>query len=350
MRTPKLIALGATALVLAAPAPATAKTVFAGIHAHRGGANTGGVASHPENSLEGFKAAHKLGADVIELDAKLTADNVPVIMHDATIDRTTNCTGQVRQHTAADLAANCRIDTLGTEALIKPTTGAGVPIPTLAEVLAWAKDNKVKLHLEIKNQPTDPDYDSTPGFAQTVLNAVIQSGIPKGNVLIQSFWPANLDQAKAAGFATTLLLLQQGSNQQGIDLAKQNGYTVVSPGWPTAEDPEDFIAQSHRAGKPVIPYTIDDEGELARATALGADGIITNDPKLGLQRFYGPVCDEALGIEQRRTKTYNKRLRAYRREKNAARKRKLRKSALSARKALTRAKKNRKAICAKAGA
>ena len=349
MRRGKLIALGATALVLAAPGPATAKTAFAGIHAHRGGPNAGAVASQPENSLEAFKASHELGADVIELDAKLTADNVPVIMHDATLDETTNCAGQVRQRTAADLAANCRIDTLGTEGLIKATTGAGVPIPTLAEVLDWAKGSKVRLHLEIKNQPTDPDYDMTPGFAQTVTGAVTSSGIDKQSVLIQSFWPPNLDVAKSAGFQTTLLLLQQGSNQQGIDLAKANGYTVVSPGWPTAGDPKEFIENAHEAGKPVIPYTIDTEAEIARAFSLGADGVITNDPKLGLRVRYGELCDRALAREQRLSKVYRKRLAAYKREKNAARKRKLRTSALSARRALNRAKKNRKATCAKAG-
>jgi len=345
----KLIAIGTALLVLALPSSATAKTVFAGIHAHRGGPNTGGAATYPEASVQAFQESHKLGADVIELDAKLTSDNVPVIMHDATLDRTTNCTGQVRQRTAADLAANCRIDTLGTELLIKPSTGSGVAIPTLADVLAWAKKDKVKLHLEIKNQPTDPDFDATPGFADTVLNAVTASGIDKRTVLIQSFWPPNLDQAKAAGFPTTLLLLIKGSNQQGIDLAKQNGYTVVSPAWPTAEDPEDFIKQAHAAGKPVIPYTIDTEGEIARAFNVGVDGVITNDTRLGLRVRYGVFCDQGRAVEKRLSRTYKKRLAAYRRERYASRKRKLRKSALSARRALTRAKRGRKATCARAG-
>jgi hypothetical protein len=99
----------------------------------------------------------------------------------------------------------------------------------------------------------------------------------------------------------------------------------------------------------VIPYTIDTEGEIGRAFASGADGVITNDPKLGLRVRYGMFCDQAVGVEQRLTKVYKKRLAAYKRERNASRKRKLRKSALSARRALSRAKKNRKATCAKAG-
>ena len=342
----RLIALGAAALTLTAAAPASAKTVFHGIHAHRGGPNSGAVASAPENSLEAFDASRRLGADVIELDAKLTADNVPVIMHDPTLDETTNCDGQVRQRTAADLAASCRIDTLGTEALIKPAGGAGVAIPTLADTLAWAKRNKVKLHLEIKNQPTDADYDPTPGFAQTILNTIDASGIAKRDVLIQSFWPPNLDEAKKRGLSTTLLLLQQGSNQQGIDLAKQNGYTIVSPGWPTAGDPKEFVDSAHAAGLPVVPYTIDTKAEIERALDAGVDGLITNDTKLGLRTLYGRQCKTNRAVERRLKKLYAKRLAAYRAQRTAKR----RKAVRSAYSGYQTARRARVTSCARARA
>jgi glycerophosphoryl diester phosphodiesterase len=341
MTTRKLIALGAAALTLAAAAPATAKTPFAGIQAHRGGAMQNGTPVQPENSLEAFKNAHdNIHADVIEMDAKLTADNVPVIMHDATLDRTTNCTGPVRQRTAADLAANCRIDTIGAEANVKPATGPGVAIPTLASVLAWAKTDKVKLSIEIKNQPTDSeDYDATPAFATAVLDTIDQSGIDKKLVLIQSFWPPNLDVAKARGFQTILLLLQQGANQQGIDLAKQ--YGAVSPGWPTAQDPKTFVENAHAAGLPVIPYTIDDAKEIDRALAVGSDAVITNDPALGTVVRDARLCKAAVTSEKRLKKVYNKRLKAYRAKPTKARK----KAMLSARKVYTRASRARKATC-----
>jgi glycerophosphoryl diester phosphodiesterase len=348
MRLRNLVALGAAAIVLAAPAPAAAKTVFGGINAHRGGSITEGRATGPENSLEAFKNANELGAEVIELDAKRTSDNVPVIMHDATLDRTTNCTGPVRQITAANLAANCRIDTLGTGDKLVPATGATVAIPTLADVLIWARNEGVYLNLEIKNQPTDPDYDPTPGFAQTILSAVDASGIRKERVLIQSFWPANLDEAKGRGFATSFLMLQQGANQQAIDLAVQRGYDVVSPGWPTAGDPKEFVTAAHKAGKPVIPYTIDSAVEIARAFDAGVDGVITNDPTIGLRTRYGPICRSAQTSESRLKRKYQQRLKRYRAERNPARKRKARDAALSARKAYNRARRIRGTTCAKA--
>ena len=341
--TPRnLIALGALALALTAAAPAAAKSPFAGIHAHRGGTLFNGTATLPENSFEAFfETRRNVRPEVTEFDVKLTADNVPVIMHDATLDRTTNCEGQVRQRTAADLAANCRIDTIGTDSKLAPSSRL-VNIPTLADVLVWAKENKAKLHLEIKNQPTDPDYDATPGFAQTVLNTVEQSGIDKRTVLIQSFWPPNLDQAKARGFPTTLLLLRQGSNQQGIDLAKQNGYTVVSPGWPTAMDPKEFVDAAHAAGKPVIPYTIDDAPNIRRAFDVGVDGVITNDPALGTQVMYEKLCADARRVEKRLKRVYSKRKASYRRSPTPARRRAM----LSARKRYIRAVRTRKNTCA----
>ena len=351
MTARSLIALGAATLALLVPATATAKTDFAGVHAHRGGPNPAGQGIYPESSIEAFKAADDLRVDVVEIDVKLTADDVPVVMHDATLDRTTNCTGQVRQRTAAALAASCRIDTVGGEALLRPADPPGVPIPTLAETLEWADDERVKLNVELKNYPTDPDWDPTPAFANTVLAAIEQSDLNKRSVLIQSFFPPNLDPAKARGFPTSLLLLQQLSTRQGIDAARQGGYDFVSPGWPTAGDPKEFVDAAHEAGLAVVPYTIDSQAEIKRAFGAGVDAVITNDVPLAMRTRYAPLCRKAKAREKRLAKTYRKRKRAYRNaRRGTARKRTLRRKTASARKQYTRAKRGRRATCAKTGA
>jgi glycerophosphoryl diester phosphodiesterase len=347
--TRRLIALTAALLALAAPAPALAATDFAGVHAHRGGPLTNGQAGHPEASLEAFESARRIGADVVEMDAKLTSDNVPIVMHDDTLDRTTNCTGQVRQKTAAEIAANCRIDTIGIDDKTVPATGSGVAVPTLAQALDWARRTRTKLHLEIKNLPTDTDFDPTPGFAQTVLNAIVASGIPTGQVLIQSFWPSNLDEAKARGFQTALLTVKEVSNSQSIDLAVQKGYTVVAPAWPTAQDPKEYVKAAHAAGKPVIPWTIDDAAQMKSAIDAGVDGLITNDPRLGLTTWYKPACDAAKAQERRRLKAYRTAQARYRAARGAVRKRELRAKAASARRAYDRQRRARVAVCAKSG-
>ena len=250
----------------------------AGVHAHRGGPLSNGAPAQPENSLEAFRNAQRLGADVIELDAKVTRDGVPVVMHDVTLDRTTNCSGRVADLSAAEVAG-CRIDILGTDGNSVPLARSKVRVPTLAEVLRWAKKSGASLNLEIKNVPNDDDFDPTPAFAQAVLDELARSGIPHEQVLVQSFWPPNLDQAKAAGFRTSFLTLQQ-MNEGGVAFAAAQGYDVLSPQWPMLTPT--YWQAAAAAGLPVVPWTLDDAASIATAVALGADAVITNDPPLAL--------------------------------------------------------------------
>jgi glycerophosphoryl diester phosphodiesterase len=276
-----------TALVVAPPASAVVE-----IHAHRGGPIAAGEAVTPEDAQPAFDLGHGIGADVIELDAKLTSDNVAVVIHDATLDRTTDCSGEVGQRAFADLAANCRVDTIGTDSTIKQVPGSRVPVPRLADVLAWAKDQGVKLNLEIKNQPTDPDFDTTPGFARAILAAVTDSGIPRDHVLIQSFWPPNLDEAKAQGFRTSFLSLSQ-TNSGSIEFAQSRGYDVLSPAWPPSSDPQDYVRRAHAAGKPVVPYTFNKAEEVRAAVEAGVDAVISNDVVVAQRVIYGVDCPDA---------------------------------------------------------
>jgi glycerophosphoryl diester phosphodiesterase len=271
---------------------------------------------------------------------------VPVVIHDATLDRTTNCTGQVRSRVVLFLQENCRIDTLGGEALLRPAP-PGVTVPTLKDTLEWAFEARAKVNIEIKNYPTDPDYTPGPGFANTVLTVIENGALPKSHVLIQSFLPQNLDPAKARGFKTSLLLLRQGANQAGIDLAARNDYDFVSPGWPTAGDPEDFVDLAHRAGLAVVPYTVDSLTDIRLAIDAGVDGLISNDVPLAMRTYYAPKCRTAKSRERRLLRVYKKRLKAYRKARGTARAKRLRKGVASARRGHARAKRGRRVTCAK---
>ena len=92
------------------------------IHAHRGGTVVNGKATYAEESLAAYKSAARNGF-VLEADAKLSEDRVPVALHDATLDRTTNCTGELRSFTLSELAG-CRTDVLGSPGRPLPTRGA----------------------------------------------------------------------------------------------------------------------------------------------------------------------------------------------------------------------------------
>jgi glycerophosphoryl diester phosphodiesterase len=259
-------------LVAVAPVPASALE----IHAHRGGplATVGGevVPALPEESMRAFRDAHKHGY-VIELDAKLTSDGVPVVIHDATLDRTTDCSGRVVDHAVAQVT-KCRIDVLGTGAVTAPIERPRDRVPTLATVLDWAAASGARLNLEIKNIPTENDFDPGRGFAETIVAALEQSGIARDRALVQSFWPPNLDVAKERGWRTALLTLN-AMNEGAPTFATANGYDVLSPEWPLNEG---FTTRA--LGKPVVPWTLNAEADIRAAVGAGVDGIISDNPGL----------------------------------------------------------------------
>lgn len=234
-----------------------------------------GIATYPENTMPAFRNASRSGF-VLEMDVKLTSDRVPVVIHDATLDRTTPCTGQVASKTLAQVRG-CRTDVLGSDSVTR-RVAPGEPIPTLAEALAFAKHEGAFVNLEIKNQPTDPDFDPGSGFADTVMAAVVGSGISKARVIVQSFWPPNLTAAKARlpGVETSLLTLAQ-TNDGGPAFAQANGYQWVSPAWPVTPA---YVAGAKARGLRVVPYTLNEAAEFRASRAAGVDALITDDPVL----------------------------------------------------------------------
>jgi glycerophosphoryl diester phosphodiesterase len=260
------------------------------LHAHRGGTVANGKAQYPEEGLVTYRHAARNGF-VLEVDAKLTEDGVPVAIHDATLDRTTNCSGELRTFTLAELAS-CRIDF---------PAGKPAPVITIAKLLDYAKRSGSKVNLEIKNVPTDPDYDTTPAFANRVMDAVVSSQIPRRQLIIQSFIPANLDVARQRlpGVTTSLLALQS-INEAFLEAAADNDYDVISPEWPVSPD---YVRRAHGLGLDVAPFTLDTAADVRAAAAARVDALITDDPlmaarALGLRpaRFF----DATVFIDGRR--------------------------------------------------
>ena len=270
-------------LLVLALAPA-AQAAVPGVQAHRGGAVLAGVPAFGEETMPAFRNAAEELHVVLELDTKLTADGVPVVIHDDTLERTTNCEGLVADRTLADLAP-CMVDTLGVpisdddpERVVAPEPQ---PIATLAEVLAFAKAVGIGINLEIKNVVTDDDYDPTPAYANRVMDVVLESGIPASQVIIQSFMPDNLDVAEdrmpEAEFS--LLSLAQ-TNDLAIDFASARGWNWVSPQWPIDAA---YVERAHGSNLKVVPYTLNEPEDVATASEVGVDAVITDDPLMALQ-------------------------------------------------------------------
>ncbi len=153
------LALAALAPVALAALPAAAQAGLPYIHAHRGGTfetiQGKQVPKRPEETLATFRHAARKGF-VLELDVKLTADGVPVTIHDATLDRTTDCEGEVAALTYAQLRRRCQVDLLGSEGNEKPMgrhDSRRAPVPKLTQVLKMAKRRGARVNLEIKNIP-----------------------------------------------------------------------------------------------------------------------------------------------------------------------------------------------------
>jgi glycerophosphoryl diester phosphodiesterase len=272
-----LTRLLALLVVVAALVPAgVAAAAVPQIHAHRGGTVLNGKPKYAEESIRAYKRAARNGF-VLEVDAKLTKDGVPVAIHDATLDRTTDCTGEVRARTYVELTG-CRTDVLGSPGSGLPTRPARrrEPIPTIVELLRYARTAGATVNLEIKNVPSDPDYDSTPAYANRVMDAVIASRIPRSKLIVQSFIPTNLDVARQRlpGVTTSLLSLQ-AINEAFLQLAADSDYDIISPEWPVSAD---YVRRAHANGLDVIPFTLDSAADVRAARAAKVDELITDDP------------------------------------------------------------------------
>jgi glycerophosphoryl diester phosphodiesterase len=269
----------AAAAALTCAVGAQAATAAPYVHAHRGGPIVNGEPRFGENTMPAFRDSARRGF-VLELDVKLSADRVPVVFHDATLERASDCEGRIDAKTYAELR-ECRVDILGTEGnlvQLGPEDPRKARIPALARVLRLMRRTGALANIEIKNQPTDPDFDSGEGFAEAVVAAIAASGVPPSNVIVQSFWPANLDVAKRMLPGAELSLLTLAAlNDGGASFAQANGYHWVSPQWP--ED-AGYVAQAHSLGRRIVPYTLDGGEQIEAATRMGVDAVISNDPRL----------------------------------------------------------------------
>jgi glycerophosphoryl diester phosphodiesterase len=265
------------------------------VHAHRGGPlkTVDGKLrpAFPEEGVAAYRAAGRAGF-TLEMDVKLNSDYIPIAIHDATLDRTTSCDGLVAD-TSFTQINRCEIDLLGTADTTRQL-GRGdprrEPVPTMSRVLDVAERFGSRVNLEIKNNPGDPDFEGGPNpyFAREVASAIKMSGLPPPRLIVQSFWPANLDVIEADPYfdrAETSLLTLQSLNAFGPAAAARAGYDWVSPGWPIDAA---YVETAHELGLRVVPYTLDDRAEIAEALSIGVDAVISNDPRMARAVAHGP--------------------------------------------------------------
>jgi glycerophosphoryl diester phosphodiesterase len=228
-------------------------------------AHRGASTAAPPNTLAAFEKAVELGADGIEFDVHLSADGVPVVIHDFTVDATTDGSGRVADMTLAQLKQ------LDAGSCFAPTF-AGEPIPTLAEVLE-AVGSQLLLNIELKTTSLRDN-----GLEQTIIAQVEQHGLEK-QALLSSFNPFSLRRAKRIAPHIPVGLLY------GPNLPLPLRRAWLAPLTPhEARHPEHtmvderYMAWARQRGYQVNTWTVDDPDEMRRLIGLDVDGIITNVP------------------------------------------------------------------------
>ncbi len=224
----------------------------------------------PENTLSSFKSAFEQGALAIELDVMLSADEELIIIHDSTVDRTTNGCGKVNE--------------LSLDSLKKLDAGnkfstkfKGEKIPTLEEVFDLTM-GKYLINIELKNYHTPGDH-----LVEKVHESVVKRKM-NNSVIFSSFLPGNLIKIRKLlpEVPSALLTLEGWVGKLELSpFLKFLSPHFIHPDYRLID--EKFIQREHTRHRRVNVWTVDKEDDLRNFINAGVDGIITNDPILALK-------------------------------------------------------------------
>ena len=244
------------------------------IFAHRGAS-----AHAPENTLAAFALAIRQGAPAIELDVRLSADGQVMVIHDATVDRTTDGSGRVAD---LPLAALKQLDA-GAKFNVQ---FKGERIPTLDEVFETV-GRQLFINVELANYIQNHMADPVDGMIERVAEIVRRHGL-QSRVLFSSFDTENLRRMRSLLPEVPCGLLA-GTLWHGRQARRtewqQDTYTTLNPLF--LDTTRSLVRRVHARGKRVFVYTVNSPFTMRRLRRLGVDAIITDDPPLAKRIFLG---------------------------------------------------------------
>ncbi len=222
----------------------------------------GAMGYAPENTIASFDRGVDLGADLIELDVHLSKDGELVVMHDPTVDRTTNGKGWIKDLTLSEirkLDAGVRFD----------PRFAGQKVPTLDEVLHWAR-GRTRLLIEIKNGPVY--YER---IEESVAAAIRLHGMLDSCAVI-SFDHHSVKTLKTLSPDIRTGVLYACRPVDLLQLARTAEAQILMPNWAYAT--LDLVDAAHQANLAVYVWTVNHPGEMECVAGLHVDAIGTNYP------------------------------------------------------------------------
>ncbi len=245
-------------------------------------AHQGGDGIWPGNTMFAFQNAVDLGVDVLEMDVHITKDGTLVLMHDETVDRTTDGTGEIESMTVQELKQlDAGYDWSADEGTSFPFRGQGITVPTIEEV--FTAFSEMRMTIEIKKT----NASMIRPFCDLIRKYNMQD-----KVLVASFYDDKLKEfrencpevatSSAKNETTFFVLLTKpflGSFHSPKFFSLQvpeesGGITVMTP---------DFIQAAHERNLAVEPWTINDEATMKKLIEWDVDGIITDRPDLLLK-------------------------------------------------------------------
>jgi glycerophosphoryl diester phosphodiesterase len=221
---------------------------------HRGAAGY-----EPENTIRGIQRALAMGVDGIEIDARCARDDL-VVMHDATLDRTTNGSGYVARKTLA--------------ALRSLDAGLGERIPTLREVLA-AVDRRALVNVELKGR-------GTARAVEALIDEFVQThGWQYEDFLVSSFHRTELAQLRLRQLRKGLLVTRPFPGWERL----ASRLRVRSIHIALRHTRAAFVQRAHLLGYEVFVYTVNAAADFARMRDAGVDGVFTDFPDRMMKPF-----------------------------------------------------------------
>ena len=238
------------------------------IIAHRGGAKLA-----PENTLASFDNAIALGVDMIEIDVHLSKDAEIIVIHDETLNRTTNGSGEIKDLTLHDIKKYDAGSWFGEDF-------KNEKVPTLAETLQTI-NGQCKLLIEIKGG--DERY---PGLEEKIIQTIKEHNATKW-VIVQSFNKNSILRIKEMyPELMTYYLLGRNFNEFYSEISDQMSkgnnvereFNGVAPHYKSLD--KNKVAFLHNAGYGVFTFTVNDKSDMQKVIEIGVDGVITDSPDI----------------------------------------------------------------------
>jgi glycerophosphoryl diester phosphodiesterase len=235
------------------------------IFAHRGSAGT-----HPENTMDAFLEAERVGADGIELDVQMTRDGEIVVIHDETVDRTTNGKGYIKDYHFKDLRK------LHANYTFKKKLFNKQKVPTLSEVFDWMKGNSLVCNIELKNSIMD--YE---GMEEKVVRMINKYGY-SDRIIISSFNHYSIVACSRLDSSIEIAPLYSTGLYMPWIYARSLGAAAIHPNQKVA--PDEIISESIKNGIAVRPYTVNKAHQMKRLFSIGCSAIVTDFPEKAIKK------------------------------------------------------------------